>query len=256
MNSAIKQSAENITLAVNKTAKGYADTAESNAKTDTADKVSAEQKRAISVETDLSAAISVQADQIKLKVSQGDVSNQLSIEEGQISISGNRFVLEADNCSISADGTITANNAVMKGSFKSVGDDGSYTEVTSGGISFYSETLQNTGKIKGEGKYLTIDAAILRVTGTLTAGEGATWNSSYIKSLSKTTKIANYTSVVSDVTLSVTKDYKTGNVSAVSLTKQTKNVTDSLGYGTQIVTDVSTTGGNIKVMSGIVTDFT
>lgn len=256
MNSAIKQSAENITLAVNKTAKGYADTAESNAKADTADKVSAEQKRAIGVETDLSAAISVQADQIKLKVSQGDVSNQLSIEEGQISISGNRFVLEADNCSISADGTITSQNAIMTGSFKSIGEDGSYTEVTSGAINFYSETLQNTGKIKGEGKYLTIDAISLNVTGQLLAGEGATWNSSYIKSLSKTTKIASYTSVVSDVTLSVTKDYKTGNVSAVSLTKQTKNVTDSLGYGTQIVTDVSTTGGNIKAFAGIVTNFT
>lgn len=224
--------------------------------TQNAGKIEAEAKRATDTEVELAAAISVQADQIKLKVSQGDVSNQLSIEEGQISISGNRFVLEADNCSISADGTITANNAVMKGSFKSVGDDGSYTEVTSGGISFYSETLQNTGKIKGEGKYLTIDAAILNVTGQLLAAEGATWNSSYIKSLSKTTKIANYTSVVSDVTLSVTKDYKTGNVSAVSLTKQTKNVTDSLGYGTQIVTDVSTAGGNIKAFAGIVTNFT
>ena len=69
--------------------------------TQTAGKIELESTRAQGVETDLAAAISVQADQIKLKVSKGDVSSQLSVESGQVSISGNRFVLDSTNFSIS-----------------------------------------------------------------------------------------------------------------------------------------------------------
>lgn len=149
--------------------------------TQNAGKIEAEAKRATDTEVELAAAISVQADQIKLKVSKGDVSSQLSVESGQVSISGNRFVLEADNCSISADGTITAKNAVMTGSFKSIGEDGSYTEVSSGEIKFYNELLQSTGSIKGLGQYLTIDASMVSVSGILVVGNGATYDSQYVK---------------------------------------------------------------------------
>lgn len=76
--------------------------------TQTAGKIELEAKRAIDAEVELAAAISVQADQIKLKVSKGDVSSQLSIESGQVSISGNRFVLDSTNFSITADGKVTA----------------------------------------------------------------------------------------------------------------------------------------------------
>lgn len=83
--------------------------------TQTAGKIELESTRAQGVETDLAAAISVQADQIKLKVSKGDVSSQLSIESGQVSISGDRFVLSATNCSISKEGKITAKDVDLSG---------------------------------------------------------------------------------------------------------------------------------------------
>ena len=81
----------------------------------TAESITAEVTRAQGVETDLAAAISVQADQIKLKVSKGDVSSQLSIESGQVSISGDRFVLDSTNFSITADGKVTAKSIDITG---------------------------------------------------------------------------------------------------------------------------------------------
>ena len=83
--------------------------------TQNAGKIEAEAKRATDTEVELAAAISVQADQIKLKVSQGDVSSQLSVESGQVSISGNRFVLNSTNFSISSDGKVTAKSIDITG---------------------------------------------------------------------------------------------------------------------------------------------
>jgi hypothetical protein len=83
--------------------------------TQTAGKIELEAKRAIDAEVELAAAISVQADQIKLKVSKGNVSSQLSIESGQVSISGDRFVLSATNCSITKEGKITAKDVDLSG---------------------------------------------------------------------------------------------------------------------------------------------
>ena len=276
MNSAIKQSAENITLTVNKTAKSYADTAESNAKADTADKlksysttvemnaaikinadaISAEVTRAQGVEIDLAAAISVQADQIKLKVSKGDVSSQLSVEDEQISISGNRFVLEADNCSISADGTITASNAVLNGSIKSVGEDGNYTEISSGKIEFYNENVVRSGFIRGSGEHLLIDANSVSVTGMLLVGNGATnLSQSYVKSIATTTGSFSSKTVITNSTLTVTRNFTTGNVTDVKINNQTALVADYPGYGTTFVKTITPTGGFLSVSAGIVTSF-
>lgn len=83
--------------------------------TQTAGKIELEAKRATDAEVELAAAISLQADQIKLKVSKGDVSSQLSIESGQVSISGNRFVLDSTNFSITADGKVTAKSIDITG---------------------------------------------------------------------------------------------------------------------------------------------
>lgn len=221
--------------------------------TQNAGKIEAEAKRATDTEVELAAAISLQADQIKLKVSKGDVSSQLSVESGQVSISGNRFVLEADNCSISADGTITAKNAVMTGSFKSIGEDGSYTEVSSGEIKFYNELLQSTGSIKGLGQYLTIDASMVSVSGILVVGNGATYNSQYVKNISTTSQILGSKTVLTSATLSVTKNYINGTVSDVSLVTQTANVADYPGYNVNFITGVSSLGGLLTATSGIVT---
>lgn len=221
--------------------------------TQNAGKIEAEAKRATDTEVELAAAISLQADQIKLKVSKGDVSSQLSVESGQVSISGNRFVLEADNCSISADGTITAKNAVMTGSFKSIGEDGSYTEVSSGEIKFYNELLQSTGSIKGLGQYLTIDASMVSVSGILVVGNGATYGSQYVKNISTTSQILGSKTVLTSATLSVTKNYINGTVSDVSLVTQTANVADYPGYNVNFITGVSSLGGLLTATSGIVT---
>lgn len=83
--------------------------------TQNAGKIEAEAKRATDTEVELAAAISLQADQIKLKVSKGNVSSQLSVESGQVSISGNRFVLDSTNFSISADGKVTAKSIDIQG---------------------------------------------------------------------------------------------------------------------------------------------
>ncbi len=55
------------------------------------------------------------ADQIELKVSKGDVSAQLSIESGGITIKGNRFSWESTNSSLTADGTLNCKNGIFSG---------------------------------------------------------------------------------------------------------------------------------------------
>lgn len=83
--------------------------------TQTAGQISSEVTRAQGVENNLSSQISQAAEQILLKVSKGDVSAQLSVESGQVSISGNRFVLDSTNFSITADGKVTAKSIDIQG---------------------------------------------------------------------------------------------------------------------------------------------
>ena len=58
---------------------------------------------------------------ISLKVSSGDVSNQLSIETGGINITGNRFTWSATNSSMTQDGTLTCQNINLSGTIASAG---------------------------------------------------------------------------------------------------------------------------------------
>lgn len=81
----------------------------------TAEQITSEVTRAQGEESKLSSRISQTAEEISLKVSKGDVSAQLSIESGQVSISGDRFVLSATNCSISKEGKITAKDVDLSG---------------------------------------------------------------------------------------------------------------------------------------------
>ncbi len=224
--------------------------------TQNAGKIEAEAKRATDTEVELAAAISLQTDQIKLKVSKGDVSSQLSVEDEQISISGNRFVLEADNCSISADGTITANNAVLNGSIKSVGEDGNYTEISSGKIEFYNENVIRSGFIRGSGEYLLIEANSVSVTGSLFVRDGATHGpQSYVKSIATTTGSFSSKSVITNSTLTVTRNFTTGNVTDVKINNQIALVADYPGYGTTFVKTIAPTGGFLNVLGGIVKSF-
>lgn len=64
-------------------------------------------------------SITQNANQIKLKVSKGDVSSEISQEAGKVSIKANRFSLESDNLTITEDGTINAKNGNFEGTITS-----------------------------------------------------------------------------------------------------------------------------------------
>lgn len=121
----------------------------------TAESITAEVTRAQGVETDLAAVISVQADQITAKVSKGDVSSQLSIESGQVSISGDRFILSATNCSITKEGKITAKDVDLSG--KITASSGSIAGFTIASQKMYS----NNGNLGYSGVYIGTDGISL-----------------------------------------------------------------------------------------------
>lgn len=98
----------------------------------TAEKIEAEVKRASEAEGNLSSLISQTAESITLMVKKGEVSAQLSIESGGIDIKGDRFSWTATNSSLTADGTLTVNQGLFKGSID-VGN-GQFTVDSSGKV--------------------------------------------------------------------------------------------------------------------------
>ena len=68
------------------------------------DLISAEVTRATGQEVELAAAIQVTSEQINQKVSKGDVSSQLSIESGQITLSGPRLKIDTEKFKLDVDG--------------------------------------------------------------------------------------------------------------------------------------------------------
>lgn len=83
--------------------------------TQNAESITAEVTRATSAEESLAASIKINADNILLKVSKGDISSEISQEAGKISIKSNRFSLESDNTKISEDGTLECKNIKITG---------------------------------------------------------------------------------------------------------------------------------------------
>lgn len=79
------------------------------------DNITAEVKRAQGQETELAAAISIATNQINLKVSKGEVSSQLSVESGAITIKSNRFSWESTYSSLSSDGKLKCSSAEITG---------------------------------------------------------------------------------------------------------------------------------------------
>lgn len=77
----------------------------------TADRIESTVKRLGEAES----LITQTAEQIDLKVNKGEVSAQISIESGGVSIKGNRFSWESTNSSMTADGTLTCKNANISG---------------------------------------------------------------------------------------------------------------------------------------------
>lgn len=66
--------------------------------------ISAEVTRATNQEIQLAAAIQVTSEQINQKVSKGDVSSQLSLEAGQITLSGPRLKIDTEKFKLEVDG--------------------------------------------------------------------------------------------------------------------------------------------------------
>lgn len=140
--------------------------------TQLAGQIDLEITRATGQEVSLAAAIKVVSDQITLKVSKGDVSSQLSVESGGISITGNRFSWNATNSSMTADGKLTAKS----GSF--TGDVVANSFKTSDGkIELSGGKLTITGaEINGTANTSSIGASTI-YTNHLEVGGNAVFNS-------------------------------------------------------------------------------
>lgn len=132
--------------------------------TQTAGEITTEVSRASTAEGALSTRITQNSNAIVLKVSKGDISSEISAESGQVHISSNRFVLDSTNCSISADGTITAKNCTLSGTLK-IGNANNLIEIGNSTISMgssYSTITIGTG--------VTITSSAITI--------GASWSSS------------------------------------------------------------------------------
>lgn len=81
--------------------------------------ITAEVSRAQRAEAANSAQIQLNATAITSKVSQGDVSSEISQEAGQVSIRSNRLVVDSTYFKLAADGHVTASAATIKGKFQS-----------------------------------------------------------------------------------------------------------------------------------------
>lgn len=203
--------------------------------TQTAGKIELESTRAQGVETDLAAAISVQADQIKLKVSKGDVSSQLSVESGQVSISGNRFVLDSTNFSISYDGKVTAKSIDITGgtiNLQSASQD--YSTIV---LNYSNYTLGMDGA--GIRASRSSDSTILTASGITTTGSLKAKNL-YVDNIntqsvtSGTISIGNNVKISGDTELAIGHTHKINgtlniDVNGLSINAPALNITSTNG---------------------------
>lgn len=161
-------------------------------------------------------SITANAEAIELKVSKGDVSSQISVESDTITISGDRFILNSTNCSISEDGTITATNADMSGTLTSGTDTGKKIVISNGVITGYNAGVQQAALEIGDGLFNIIGK--LALNGYV----GVSGDTEFVKSISySNTSLGNvltgYTSLSFDnltgVSLSSSITYVPLNVS-------------------------------------------
>ena len=71
------------------------------------------------------------ADAISLKVNKGEVSSEISVESGNVSIKGNRLTVESDNFSLDGSGEVA-----VTGSIKTSGSSSSVAKLDSGSLGF------------------------------------------------------------------------------------------------------------------------
>ena len=85
----------------------------------------------------VSSQIKQTAEEIALKVSRGNVSSELSVEDSQITIGTGRLTINAENFKLDKNGNIIASNAELHGTVISGEDVGGRTELVNGAIQFY-----------------------------------------------------------------------------------------------------------------------
>lgn len=103
--------------------------------------INLEVERAMSAEDSLGSRITLTEQNIELKVSKGDISSQISVETGQVSIGSNRLVIDSTNFKLSGSGTVTASGTLTSE------NNGYKTSISSGGLYFYVDDDQ-VGYIK------------------------------------------------------------------------------------------------------------
>lgn len=106
----------------------------------TAQKLSVDYKESVTEE--ITAQFNVAKNMIKGKVSKGELSAELSLEPGQITITGNRLKIDSDRFKVNYDGT----TEIIDGYFHAVGDNGSVV-VTQDMIFFTDDESIDSGKI-------------------------------------------------------------------------------------------------------------
>ena len=129
----------------------------------TANDITAEVTRAKKAEDTLKSSIQVNADAIKLRVSKGKISSEISAESGSISIKSNRISISSTNFTLTASGYVTMKGASCQGSFEAKNGEWwikmSYGEITGG----YSGSTY--GYIDFNGAYNNTNEHTLRIMG-------------------------------------------------------------------------------------------
>ena len=98
------------------------------------------------------------AEQIALKVSKGNVSSELSVEPDQITLRGNRVIIESDNLKVSADGTMRCNNIHATNGYFSGNLESDTFSADSDGVQFGDFYVSSNGSnvLESNSGYITI----------------------------------------------------------------------------------------------------
>ncbi len=131
----------------------------------TAERITAEVTRATETEARLSSQIAVNANNISLKVSKGDVSSQISVESGGVRIVGDRFSWESSNSSMTADGSLTCKQGTFSG--KITASSGAI-----GGFTISGNRLVSNSNTRIQWGEFYVDGETVFIGGTRIDGDG------------------------------------------------------------------------------------
>lgn len=132
----------------------------------TSGSITAEVTRAKAAEEAMKASIKVNADNILLKVSKGNLSSSISTEAGAINIKSNRISITSTNFTLTAAGYVTMKGASCQGTFEAINGSwfvklsygeitGGYGSTTYGYIDFagaYTNSKERTIRIRGNSR--------------------------------------------------------------------------------------------------------